>query len=160
MAEPQLAARIEALKDLLLSGRARTQDELREQMERQGYAVNQSTVSRDLRRVGAVKAADAEGRTIYRLPLEADGAPPPSSVRSLGDLVRSVRHNGFMCVILTDPGSASLVARHIDSLRSEHVLGTIAGDDAIFVAPSRPSAVDEMVAAIESSLHAASIGAR
>ncbi len=42
-----------------------------------------------------------------------------------------------MIVIKTSPGSASLVARQIDAMRSDKVLGTLAGDDAVFVAPTR-----------------------
>jgi transcriptional regulator of arginine metabolism len=153
MASLDLPSRLEALRQLLLSERASTQDELREQMGKLGFAVNQSTISRDLRRLGAIKIADANGRVVYRLPMDGVGAPPPAaSVKSLGDLVRSVRHNGFLAVLLTDPGSASLLARHIDGLQSNLILGTIAGDDAIFVAPASARHIEEMVREIEASL--------
>lgn len=152
MASSDLNLRLQRLRALLESEAASTQEDLREQMERQGFAVNQSTISRDLRRMGAVKLAAEDGRVTYRL--AGEGAPlasPPGAVKSLGDLVRSIRHNGAMAVVLTDPGSASLVARHIDGMRSPLVMGTIAGDDAIFVAPSAAGAIEEMVQAIEDS---------
>ncbi len=144
-----LSSRLQALRDLLQKEQSSTQDDLRFAMERLGFAVNQSTVSRDLRRIGAVKIATSSGQTAYRLPGES--APLPS-VKGIGDLVRSVRQNGSLVVILTDPGSASFVARHIDALRSDLVLGTIAGDDAIFVAPASAKRIEEMARMIEHSL--------
>lgn len=150
MSSLDLSARLQALRGLLARERTSTQDELREEMDRLGFAVNQSTVSRDLRRVGAIKVPDVSGRTGYRLPSES--AAPPTAVRSLSALVRSVKHNGAMIVILTDPGSASLVARHIDGLRSDLIAGSIAGDDAVFVAPSSIKTVAKTSQMIEDSL--------
>ena len=66
--------RLDFLKDILTSGFVGTQDELCDKLSRQGYDVTQSTISRDLRRLGAVKAIDEEGRTVYRF--TADTAPP------------------------------------------------------------------------------------
>ena len=140
--------RIQALKRLLENEEANTQEKLREELEELDFAVNQSTVSRDLRRLGAIKSTDSEGRTTYRLPDEA----PTSFMNSLTDLVRSVHHNGAIIVVRTDPGSASLIARHIDSLRSDDILGTIAGDDTIFVTPTSLKKIGALAQAIEDSL--------
>lgn len=126
-------SRLQALRRLLEKEKASTQEELREELEKLDFEVNQSTVSRDLRRLGAVKITDTQGRTVYRLAQES--APTPF-VESLSDLVLKIRHNGAMLVLQTSPGSASLVARHIDHLRWDEILGTIAGDDTVFVAPA------------------------
>ena len=129
--------RLQILKEILFAGSASTQDEIREALEKRKFPVTQSTVSRDLKRIGAIKTLDAEGRTIYRLGEELVGAPVPAPVaNSIKELVTDVISNGFMIVIQTSPGSASLVARHIDSSLSGEILGTIAGDDTIFVAPA------------------------
>ena len=129
--------RLQILKEILFAGSASTQDEIREALEKRKFPVTQSTVSRDLKRIGAIKTLDAEGRTIYRLGEELVGAPVPAPVaNSIKELVTDVISNGIMIVIQTSPGSASLVARHIDSSLSGEILGTIAGDDTIFVAPA------------------------
>jgi len=129
--------RLQILKEILFAGSASTQDEIREALEKRKFPVTQSTVSRDLKRIGAIKTLDAEGRTIYRLGEELVGAPVPAPVaNSIKELVTDVISNGVMIVIQTSPGSASLVARHIDSSLSGEILGTIAGDDTIFVAPA------------------------
>lgn len=141
--------RLQALRKLLEESEANTQEDLREKLESLDFEVTQSTVSRDLKRLGAIKRTNASGETVYRL--ETD--PPPSSVvRSIGDLVRSIRHNGMMVVIATDIGSASLIARHVDALRSDKILGTIAGDDCVFIAPSSAKVLDSLVKQLEESM--------
>jgi transcriptional regulator of arginine metabolism len=149
MASADSKSRLQALRRLLEKGKSNTQEELREQLEKMDFVITQSTVSRDLRRIGAIRMTDGEGRTVYGLPLEA---PPAPFVESLADLVRSIRHNGAVIVVQTTPGSASLVARHIDSMRTDEILGTIAGDDTIFIAPQSSRKLDELVKRIEHSM--------
>lgn len=128
-------ARLEALKSLLLEAELSTQEDLREKLEQKDFVVTQSTISRDLRKLGAVKAIDGEGRTVYRL---SDEFEPPASA-TLPNLVLEILTNGSIVVIRTTTGSASLVARHLDRVAPGTILGTIAGDDTIFVAPTSTS---------------------
>jgi len=126
-------SRLDVLRKLLSQGNQSTQDDLREKLEKQGHKVTQSTVSRDLRKLGTIKVIDSTGQTMYRL--SGDGRPPAHAT-SLADLVIDIKTNGALIVIHTYPGSASLVARHLDQVRPGGILGTIAGDDTIFVALS------------------------
>lgn len=121
--------RIEVLRSLLAEEKLSTQEDLRMKLEKQKFRVTQSTISRDLRRIGAVRAVDAEGNTVYRLP----DAESPEAMGS-SEVVRNVHANDSMVVIHTAPGAASMVARHIDFNRTQDFLGTIAGDDTVFVA--------------------------
>ena len=141
--------RLEALRSLLKEGMLSTQDELREKLERLEYPVTQSTVSRDLRKLGAVKALDPEGRTVYRMP-EEEFEPVVSA--ALADHVRDIDFNASMIVIHTSAGSASLVARHLDRTRPGGILGTIAGDDTIFVAPSGKRLIPATIKALREAL--------
>jgi transcriptional regulator of arginine metabolism len=128
--------RLSVLKSLLLEGKQSTQEELREELLMRQFEVNQSTISRDLKRLGAIKGSDAEGRTIYKLSEESASPLVPENIaQGLKDLVLSIEDNGSLIVIHTTPGSASLIARHLDSRKPANILGTIAGDDTIFVAP-------------------------
>lgn len=139
--------RLQALRKLLFKEDASTQDELRDELEKLKYEVNQSTISRDLRKLGAIKMIDASGRTVYRL---AEEMAPVRAPSGLGGLVTDISHNGIMVVVHTSPGSASLVARQIDQLRSSNgVLGTIAGDDTVFVCPKSPKEIEALVKRIE-----------
>lgn len=142
--------RLEALKKLLLEGKLSTQEELRERLEKQDFSVNQSTISRDLRRLGAVRATDALGRTVYRLPDVVEAAP----ATALSEMVVEIATNGSLIVIRTAVGSAPLVARHLDRTRPKGILGTLAGDDTIFVAPSStaPREIKKIVNALRNVL--------
>lgn len=132
MARVDIKDRVQALRKLLEDEGANTQEELRESLRRLGFDVNQSTISRDLKRLGAVKQDDVDGRTVYVL---NDDPPPSSVVPKLNALVQSVQHNGQLIIVRTDAGSASLVARQIDVLELDEIMGTIAGDDTILVVP-------------------------
>lgn len=124
--------RIELIRKIIQAGNASSQEQIAEALKAQGEAVTQSTISRSLRKLGAIKAVDDEGKTIYRLP-EVAAIPAPVQA-SLLDLVQSITHNNALVVVRTQPGTASLVARQIDSAAGPGFLGTIAGDDTVFVA--------------------------
>ncbi|MFL5814872.1 MAG: arginine repressor [Bdellovibrionia bacterium] len=145
-------SRLDALRGLLSEGMMSSQEELREKLERMDFAVTQSTVSRDLRKLGAVKAIDPDGRTVYRL---GDEAPAPLATTSLADLIIDIQHNLSMIVLHTTPGSASLIARHLDHFKPAGILGTIAGDDTIFIAPAAERDVRETIEEIQRSFEAA-----
>ncbi len=125
--------RRDAVARILRSGRIATQDELLAALRRAGFRATQATLSRDLARLGARRVARPDGGTVYEL---AD-APPGDGLGPLRHLVASIATNGALVVVRTHPGSAPAVARAIDLARLPEVLGTIAGDDTIFVAPSR-----------------------
>jgi len=125
--------RREAVAQLIRSRRIATQDELLAQLRGEGFEATQATLSRDLARLGARRVSSPDGGTRYELSPEErrDG------IRAIGRLVGSVSCNGSLVVIRTHPGSAPAVARAVDLARLGDVLGTIAGDDTVFVAPTR-----------------------
>ncbi len=126
-------ALLEALRTLLLAGEAGTQENICEVLESRGFEVNQSKISRLLRKIGAVKVVNTLGQVTYSLPREP---APPNMGTPIRSLILDVVANESLVVIFTSPGSASMVARILDySQISTEVLGTIAGDDTIFVAP-------------------------
>ncbi len=136
--------RAQALRKLLQTGQASTQDELAVELKRQKFRVTQSTISRDLTRLGAIKTRETDGRVVYRLPENAFAQNSPSPANHL-DLVLDVRHNESMIVIVTSPGSAPLLARFLDQTRFSEILGTVAGDDTVFVAPKASRQIGELV---------------
>jgi transcriptional regulator of arginine metabolism len=123
---------IPIVKSLLLKKVAKTQEEICQALKKQGYQVNQTKVSRLLRKIGVVKVKNDSGKIVYWLPKE----PPPLSLSNLANnLVIDVVANETLIIIHTTPGAASVVARVIDYLGAENeILGTLAGDDTVFVA--------------------------
>jgi len=144
--------RLSVLRHLLEEGQISTQEELVAELRAQKFVVTQSTISRDLSRLNAIKTRDAQGNIVYRLPEDVN-TPTMVAPSGLKGLLLSVRHNGSLIVIRTPPGSASLVARQLDQSRPEGVLGTIAGDDTIFVAPSSPKQIHETIVEILSQFN-------
>lgn len=124
---------VEALKELLFSREAQTQDDLSAALIKKGFEVNQSKISRLLRKMGAIKVENTKGQTVYSLPREPS---PPTPKTELKELILDVLANEALVVIFTSPGSASMVARMLDYAQIDtDILGTVAGDDTIFVAP-------------------------
>ena len=119
------------IRELIASRPIATQEELRELLAGRGVEVTQATLSRDLAWLGARRAARAGRGVVYEL---GDAAPPPPL---LAELVTSVDDNGSLVVVHTTPGAASAVALAIDRAKLPDLLGTIAGDDAIFLAPKK-----------------------
>jgi len=125
--------RRQAVARIIRGGRISTQEDLLAELRRQGFRATQATLSRDLARLGARRASRPDGGTFYEL---GDG-PPGDGLDALRGLVSAITANGSLVVVRTHPGSAPAVARAIDLSRMPEVLGTIAGDDTIFVAPAR-----------------------
>ncbi len=124
--------RRDAVARILRAGPVATQEELLAALRREGYRATQATLSRDLARLSARRVSRPDG-AYYEI---GDGNPAALAA-ALRGLVSSVATNGSLVVIRTLPGSAPAVARAIDLARLPGVLGTIAGDDTVFVAPER-----------------------
>ncbi len=139
---------INDLKTILLQGITATQETICNELEAQGHKINQSKVSRLLRNINAIKSKNDQGEMVYRLPHDV---APPSVSTNLTELITNVLANETMIIVKTSPGSASLIARIIDDKKC-HILGTIAGDDTIFIAPQSVKSIQETLSLICTSL--------
>jgi len=139
-AAEQQVERREAIRRVIRAHRVATQEELRERLAGEGFDVTQATLSRDLARIGARRVTLPEGGSTYEL----EGVGPAPSLEhpllQLRPMVVDMDFNDSMVVVHTIPGAASPVALALDRARLEEVLGTIAGDDTVFVAPRRSHA--------------------
>jgi transcriptional regulator of arginine metabolism len=124
--------RRDAVARIIRSRRIGTQEELLSALAGAGFTATQATLSRDLARLGARRVSLPEGGTAYELHAAAEG----NGLGALRGLVQEITANASLVVIRTHPGSAPAIARAIDLGDVPEVLGTIAGDDTIFVAPA------------------------
>jgi len=101
----------------------------------EGIEATQTTVSRDLEEIGAVKVRVPGGHTVYALPeLPVRQVAPEDHLRRvLGEWVVEVHHSGNLVVLRTPPGSAHVVGSALDRSGFEGVIGTVAGDDTVLV---------------------------
>jgi transcriptional regulator of arginine metabolism len=139
---------------ILSSAPVRSQSELAALLAAQGIEVTQATLSRDLEDLGAVKLRGADGGVgVYVVP--EDGSPVRGVSggtgrlsRLLGELLVSTDATGNLAVLRTPPGAAHYLASAIDRAALPYVVGTIAGDDTIFVAAREPMTGAELEAAL------------
>ena len=122
--------------------RVGTQFELIDALSDAGCVVTQATVSRDIRELGLEKTHDPLGRPRYYAPRHARRPEPDEALRAiLGQFGRRVTAAGNIVVVQSELGSAPAVARALDELRHERIVGTIAGDDTcLVVAPNERDA--------------------
>jgi transcriptional regulator of arginine metabolism len=124
------AARRAAIVSILSERSVGTQAQLARHLRRLGHAATQSSVSRDLRELGVFKAGDR-----YLLPGVAAPAPAEGDFDRLAHFVREIRAAGpTLTVVKTTTGAAQSVAIAIDRAHWPELVGTISGDDTIFLA--------------------------
>jgi transcriptional regulator of arginine metabolism len=134
---------IKAFREILKTESYGSQSEIVLALKNLGFDnISQSKVSRMLSKFGAVRTRDARGDMVYCLPPELGMPTAKSPVKQL---VLDIVHNNVMVIIRTSPGAAQLIARLLDSLsHTDGVLGTIAGDDTIFIAPADITQIDDL----------------
>ena len=128
---------METLKMLISSQELSSQEEVLQALKKEGFKVTQATLSRDLKQLKVAKAHSMNGKYFYVLPNEAmyKRVTSPRTAREmlLTSGYISINFSGNMGVIKTSPGYASSIAYNIDSAGIPEIIGTIAGDDTIFI---------------------------
>ncbi len=134
-------ARRLALKQLLLSGQTGTQQELCDLLGGRGFEATQSTISRDLKALGAQRRQRADGEFAYHL-------HAATSTAFDADMVQEVACNEQMIIMRTRIGRAQAVGLDLDAMRHPDILGTLAGDDTVLVIPRTVERVHALAATL------------
>ncbi len=131
----------------LISTRAvRTQEELADALAADGWQVTQSSVSRD---IAALRLAKVDG-TYRRAPAAASRARDPDELRIAEGVLTAEPAGDALVVVHTPPGEANRVGVALDRLAWSEIIGTIAGDDTIFLAVLNQSAQRQVVRRLRS----------
>ena len=150
---PGSLRRQEAIADLARSGTVRSQAEFQQLLRKRGIVVAQPTLSRDLRELGLAKSPRG-----YLAPQASvtEFVPPATRETKLKRALRgsalSVRAAGSLVVVKTPPAAAHPVARALDEAELAGLIGTIAGDDTVFVATPSDSAARALARRMAASL--------
>lgn len=140
--------RLSIIKDILERQRPRNQRDLLDLLSRASIESTQATLSRDLRELGVLKGPDG-----YELPraaaVETREQTSNELRRALHSFGRAVQRAGSLVVIRTGPGQAAPLALEIDRSSLRDVIGTVAGDDTIFVATLSPNKATRLVRTFE-----------
>jgi transcriptional regulator of arginine metabolism len=122
--------RLLRILELIATRRIRTQEELADALGQDGWEVTQSSVSRDIAALGLVKVEGAYARP----PAAELRGVDPNELRIRDSVLRCEPAGDALVVVRTPPGEANRVAVAIDRLAWPEVVGTLAGDDTIFLA--------------------------
>jgi transcriptional regulator of arginine metabolism len=137
-----IARRSKAIS-LIKAGKIGSQNDLVRELKKAGFTVTQTTASRDLEEIGAVRSRNSDGEAIYSIA----GSDEGSLARSMplpGELIISVESSGNLAVVRTPPGGAQLLASSLDHSGIKSIIGTIAGDDTVLVVSRKASGGAEL----------------
>ena len=144
--------RLEALRMIISSHELGSQEELLQALKNEGFSLTQATLSRDLKQLKVAKAASMRGNYVYVLPNDTmyKRVSTPHSVQEMMQVpgFLSINFSGNMGVIKTRPGYASSIAYNIDNNHIEEIIGTIAGDDTIFIVIKQGVTKEEVIDAL------------
>jgi len=142
---------IQAFKKLLKEQCYGSQGQLADALAEQGFDnMSQAKISRLLSKLGAVKMRNTNSQIVYILP---DELAIPKSKQPIESVILGVKHNGMQIILKTGIGGAPLISRMLDSLGEPvGILGTLAGDDTIFIAPTDINRIDEITQSIRDLL--------
>jgi transcriptional regulator of arginine metabolism len=123
---------------LIKGGKISSQSDLVKELKKAGFSVTQTTASRDLDEIGAVRGRD--GYTIS----DTDDGSMARSMPLPGDLILSIESSGNLAVVRTPPGGAQFLASALDHSGLKSIIGTIAGDDTVLVVSRKASGGAEL----------------
>jgi len=135
------------IKEIIEHRVIETQEDLADALRRENIIVTQATVSRDIKELMLVKTPTSDGRYHYALPQEQNIVFSQSRMeRTFRDSLVAIDHSLNIIVLKTLPGTAQAIAYTVDSVKWPEILGTVAGDDTIFIIVKPPEAVQQVLA--------------
>lgn len=127
------AKRLNKILDIITTKNIETQEELAEELRKEGFKITQATISRDIKNLHLSKVLGKNGKYKYVLSVNEPKVIDTQIMSILQNTITHVEYIEHMVVIKTLTASAGAVAEAIDQLGLEEVAGTLAGDNTIFV---------------------------
>ena len=131
-----------------------TQEELADRLVAEGFKVTQATVSRDIKDLRLIKVLTESGSYKYATVDKAEAGLKDRFISIFAHSVVSMAEAGNLIVIKTITGTAPAAAEAIDSMRLDDIVGTMAGDNTIFVAVKDPAVTPELIKRFQDMLKA------
>lgn len=142
-------ARQTAITELIMTQKVSTQDELTSLVRKAGFPATQATISRDIKELGITKQTLPDGTVAYSITDKLINTAPERLMSVLSNSVTGISVAMNILVIKTLPGMAQAAAFALDSLDHPEIVGTIAGDDTIFVATRGESQANSLAKEIK-----------
>ena len=142
--------RLQKILEIIDIYRIETQDELIARLRDCGYEVTQATVSRDIKRLHLIKIQTDDGHSKYSLPRVNKFDTNEKYRNILHQTISAVHCANNLVVVRTYSGMANAAGAALDAMQSELLLGSIAGDDTIFIVAVSNQAASQFVAILKS----------
>lgn len=127
------AKRLNKILDIITTKNIETQEELAEELRKEGFKITQATISRDIKNLHLSKVLGKNGKYKYVLSVNEPKVIDTQIMSILQNSITHVEYIEHMVVIKTLTASAGAVAEAIDQLGLEEIAGTLAGDNTIFI---------------------------
>ena len=141
-----------AILDIIRERDVETQEELADELRKLGFQVTQATVSRDIKELRLLKVLGGSGVYKYATADKAENSMADRFIRILSESILEIAHAYNQIVIKTLSGSANAAAEAIDSLRWPEIIGTLAGDNTIFLLVRSIDEVDAVLQRLNSMM--------
>ena len=150
--------RQEKILELISKYDIETQEDLAELLRQSGFVTTQATVSRDIKELRLVKVstggADAKSKyAANSIRNEIDSRLTDKFKNILSEMVTSINYAGNMVVLKTYSGMAQAACAAIDSLDIPDIVGSLAGDDTIFLVMTTENDAGDFVKKLAKSIH-------
>ena len=132
------------IKEIIQNQIIETQEELAQALQKEGIAVTQATVSRDIKELQLIKVPAPSGQYVYSLPNDRKYHPLEKLGRYLMDSFVNIEGTGNLLVLKTLPGNAQSIGAILDQIDWDEVLGTICGDDTCLLICRNEEASEEI----------------
>ncbi len=131
--------------DIISQNDVETQEDLAKRLREKGIEVTQATVSRDIKELRLIKVLAADGNYKYATVDKAETGRQERFISIFAHAVLSISTTGNLVVIKTMTGTANAATEAIDSLDWKEIVGTIAGDNTIFIAVNEDADIHRLV---------------
>ncbi len=131
--------------DIITQGDVETQEDLARRLRERGIEVTQATVSRDIKELRLIKVLASDGSYKYATVDKAETGRQERFISIFAHSALSINSTGNLIVIKTMTGTANAATEAIDSLNWKEIVGTIAGDNTIFVAVSEDGDIQRLI---------------
>lgn len=149
------STRLSTIREIISRKEIGSQEQLLDELSKEGYTLTQATLSRDLKQLKVAKTATANGGYSYIIPEQKNyrrvmySSPPINNRWGF----TSIQFSGNIAVVKTKPGYASSLASDIDSRNIPEIIGTIAGDDTIMLIMAEGASQEDVSDALHPLMH-------
>lgn len=131
--------------DIINSHEVETQERLVALLRKSGYKVTQATISRDIKELQLVKTLSPSGKYKYTVGANIEQPISDRYIKIFKETIQTVASSGNIIVVKTLSGCANAAAEAIDTLNLPNIVGSLAGDNTIFIVANDPSNVPALV---------------